>query len=183
MHHLWLIECGTFEGVVGGEWCKACKSPSVDIIRIDFHWELQRCIFWPEWKVSWHFYRTRVRSLAMLATNWLTNWLIHSCLVNLMLVNDANCLIMSQQLLKAVKMPTQNLLLMLAMRIVLETVCCRFGSWGLVIKLNFCSDFEQFGQDFKAEVQARFWSWSLVSVLLLVFGWCYEVESRSIFWS
>ena len=40
----------------GGEWCRACKSPSVDIIRIDFHWELQRCIFWPEWKVSWHFF-------------------------------------------------------------------------------------------------------------------------------
>ena len=26
--------------------------------------------------------------------------------------------------------------------IVLATVCCRFGSWGLVIKLNFCSDFQ-----------------------------------------
>ena len=25
---------------------------------------------------------------------------------------------------------------------VLATVCCRFGSWGLVIKLNFCSDSE-----------------------------------------
>ena len=39
-------------------------------------------------------------------------------------------------------MPTQNLLrllllLMLVMRIVLSTVCCRFGSWGLVKKLNF----------------------------------------------
>ena len=29
---------------------------------------------------------------------------------------------------------------------------------GLVIELNFCSDFEHFGQDFKVEVQARFWS-------------------------
>ena len=27
---------------------------------------------------------------------------------------------------------------------------------GLVIKLNFCSDFEHFGQDFEVEVQARF---------------------------
>ena len=26
----------------------------------------------------------------------------------------------------------------------------------LVIKLNFCSDFEHFGQDFEVEVQARF---------------------------
>ena len=66
------------------------------------------------------------------------------------------------------KMPTQNLLrllllLMLVMRVVLATVCCRFGSWGLVIKLNFSSDFEhkeglvkilklKFRQDFEAEV-------------------------------
>ena len=27
---------------------------------------------------------------------------------------------------------------------------------GLVIKLNFCSDFEDFGQDFEVEVHARF---------------------------
>ena len=27
---------------------------------------------------------------------------------------------------------------------------------GLVIKLNFCSDFEHFGKDFEVEVQARF---------------------------
>ena len=41
-----------------------------------------------------------------------------------------------------VKMLTQNLfmlllLLMLILRIVLAKVCCRFGSWGLVIMLNF----------------------------------------------
>ena len=49
------------------------------------------------------------------------------------------------------------LLLMLLMRNVLATACCRFGSGGLVIKLNFCSDFDQrFGQDFEVEVQARF---------------------------
>ena len=40
--------------------------------------------------------------------------------------------------------------------LVLATVCRRFGSWGLLTKLNFCSDFEQFGQDFEVEVQARF---------------------------
>merc|ERR1712155_313317 len=99
------------------------------------------------------FYRTRVRSLAMLVTNSVR----HSCLVNLMSVNDANCLMMSQQL----KMPTQNLLrllllLMLMMRIVLATVCCRSGSPDLVITLNFCSDFEHFCQDFEVEVQLRF---------------------------
>ena len=44
-------------------------------------------------------------------------------------------------------------LLMLMMRIVSATVCCRFGSWGLVIKLNFCSDLEH-------KVWSRFWNWS-----------------------
>ena len=78
-----------------------------------------------------------------------------------------------------VKMPTQNLLmlllfLILMMWIVLAAVCCSFGSWGLVIKLNFfSSDFEhafvyrtlqRFGQYFEVEVQARFLSWNLVSI-------------------
>ena len=85
--------------------------------------------------------------------------------------------------------PTQNLLrllllLMLMIRIVLATVCCRFGSWGLVIKLNFCSDFEQkIWSRFEVEVQAKYWGWSLVGILLPMFGWHYEVESWSRFWS
>ena len=54
-------------------------------------------------------------------------------------------------------MPTQNLLmlfllLMLMMRIVLATVSWRFGSWGLVIKLIFCSDF-----GFVWPPQTNFW--------------------------
>ena len=83
-----------------------------------------------------------------------------------------------------VKMPTQNLLmllllLMLMMRIVLATVCCKFGSWSLVIKLNFCSDFEhKVGQDFEVEVQARFEAavcsafcrWCFVEVMKLNLG-------------
>ena len=40
--------------------------------------------------------------------------------------------------------------------ILLATVCSRFGSRGLVIKLNFCLDFEHLSQDFKVEVQATF---------------------------
>ena len=72
-----------------------------------------------------------------------------------------------------VKMPTQNLLrllllLMLVMRIVLATVCCRFGSWGLVTKLNFFRLWALKSRFFEVEVQARFWSWSLVSILLLI---------------
>ena len=82
-----------------------------------------------------------------------------------------------------VKMPTQNLLrllllLMIVMRIVLARVCCRFGSPGLVITLNFCSDFEHFCQDFEVEVrrdfEAEVWSvfccWCLVEVTKLNLG-------------
>ena len=63
-------------------------------------------------------------------------------------------------------MPTQNLsrlflLLILMMRIMLATACCRFGSWGLVIKLNFCSEHK---------VWSRFWSWSLGKILRLDFS-------------
>ena len=52
---------------------------------------------------------------------------------------------------------------MLMKRIVLATVCCRFRSWGLVKKLNFCSDFEH-------KVWSRFWSWSFVKVMKFNLG-------------
>ena len=60
-------------------------------------------------------------------------------------------------------MPTQNLLrllllLMLMLRIVLAIVCCIFVSWGLILKLNFCLDYEH-------KVRSRFWSWCLVEIL------------------
>ena len=41
-----------------------------------------------------NFYRTRVRSLGMLVTNSLTDSLTDSCLVDLLAVNDTNCLMM-----------------------------------------------------------------------------------------
>ena len=114
------------------------------------------------------FYRTRVRSLAMLVSNWLT----HCCLVNLMWP-------------WRVRMPTQNLLrllllLMLMLRNVLTTIRCRFGSWSLVIKLSFCSDLEhkasRFGQDFKVDVHSRFWNWSLIWSLFCY--WCLFVVMK-----
>ena len=109
----------------------------------------------------------------------------------------------------SVKMPTQTLLwflhlLMLMLRIMMATVCCRFGSWGLFIKLYFCSDFEHevwsrfwswssgeilklkfsqcfaavaVGQGFEVEAQVRFWSWIFVNILMLTFCWSCEVES------
>ena len=83
------------------------------------------------------------------------------------------------------------------MRIVLATVCYRFGSRGLVIKLNFCSDFQykvegklKFGQYFAADVWLRLQSWILVKIFnlglvkitslnlveMLTFGWDFEVN-------
>ena len=87
-----------------------------------------------------------------------------------------------------VKMPTQNLLrllllLMLMLRIMLATACW-FGSWRLVIKLNFCSDFEHKARSiFWRWSSGKIWSWSLVSILPLMFCWGYEVESWLRFWS
>ena len=61
---------------------------------------------------------------------------------------------------------------------------CRFGSWGLVIKLNFCSDFEhKVWSRFWSWSSGKIWSWSLVSILLLMFCRGNEVESWSRFWS
>ena len=95
-----------------------------------------------------------------------------------------------------VKMATQNLLkllllLILTMRNVLTTVVCRFGSWSLVMKLNFVQTLStRFGQEFEVEVQAKFWNWSLVSILLLrlgevmkwLFGRDFEVKVWSKCW-
>ena len=89
-----------------------------------------------------------------------------------------------------VKMPTQNLLrllllVMIMLRIMLATVCYKFWSWLLVLKLNFCSDFEHKGwsrfwgwssgkilkldfvQYFAADVLLRLWNWILVEILKL----------------
>ena len=52
-------------------------------------------------------------------------------------------------------------------RIVLATVWCRFGSWGLVwSQCSVQTLITRFGQDFEVEIQARIWRWSLVSILL-----------------
>ena len=79
-----------------------------------------------------------------------------------------------------VKMPTQSLLmllllLMLLMRIMLATVCCILGSWGLVIKPNFCSDFQH-------KVSSRFWSWSSGRILKLEFGQYFAADVLQRLW-
>ena len=86
-----------------------------------------------------------------------------------------------------VKMPTRNflmllLLLMLMMRI--GNIWCGFGSWGFVIKLNFCSDFQhKVWSKFRSCSSGKICSWSLASFFPLIFCRSYEVESWSRFWS
>ena len=125
-----------------------------------------------------HFYRTRVRSLGMLVTNWLTESLTHCRLVNLIDVTLA-CEDENSNLLRLL------LLLMLMMRIVLTTVWCRFGRWfGHKVKFLF----RLWAQGFK--VWSIFWSWCSGKILKLKFGHCfaadtscgYEVQSWSRFW-
>ena len=92
----------------------------------------------------------------------LTDSLTMCCLVNLI------------DMTLGVKMPTQKLrlllLLMLMLRNVSAIVWCRFGSWILVIRSNFCPDFEH-------RVWSRFWSWSSGKIwswsLVSFFCWCF----------
>ena len=67
-----------------------------------------------------------------------------------------------------VKMPTQNLLrlllLLMLMRIVLATIFCRFGRWGLVIKLIFLFRPIALFQDFEAEIWSVFCCWCLIRI-------------------
>ena len=71
------------------------------------------------------------------------------------------------------------LLLMLVMRILLATLCCWFGSWGLVIKLNL---FRlsilvkivnlKFRRDFEAEVWSVFCCWCLMPLFMAIVPIC-----------
>ena len=95
------------------------------------------------------------------------------------------------------------LLLVLVMRIVLATVWCRFGSWGLLINLwalwsRFWSWSSgeilklKFGQYFAADVWLRLRSWILVKIMklglvkilslslveMLMFGWDFKVNAQ-----
>ena len=107
-----------------------------------------------------YFYRTRVRSLAILVTN--------SCSVDSIDVWRYQFKLL--------------LLVMSMMRIMLVTVCCILGSWGK--KPNFCSDFEhKVLSTFLSWSSGKIWSVSLVGILLLMICRGYEVESWSRFWN
>ena len=105
------------------------------------------------------FLSARVRSLGMLVTHWLTPWR----LVNLIDVT-LTCEDASSKLVEVVTVADVD------NEDRVDISLLQIWSWGLDIKLNFCSDFEH-------KVWSRFWSW------LLMFGWGYEVESWSRFLS
>ena len=54
--------------------------------------------------------------------------------------------------------------------------CCILGSWGLVIKPNFCSDFEH-------KVWSRFWCWSSGKIFRLAFGQYFAADVLQRLWS
>ena len=76
-------------------------------------------------------------------------------------------------------MQTQNLLrlillLMLMLRIMLATVWYRFGSWRLVLKLNFCLDFEVDASSRFCDMNSTLGSvvqcWQCFNMILLIWG-------------
>ena len=93
----------------------------------------------------------------------LTNWLTNSCLVNLILLEceDSNSKLVDAVSVADVDCVGNNLLQILKLI---------FGQKGkLLFRLEH-------------KVWSRFWSWSLVSLFLLMFCRGYEVESWSSFW-
>ena len=62
---------------------------------------------------------------------------------------------------------------MLMLRNVLTIVWCRFGSWSLDIKSNFCPDFEH-------KVWSRFWSWCSAEILKLKFSQYFATEEGTL---
>ena len=106
---------------------------------------------------GYHFYRTRVWSLRY-ACQWLTNSLTPSCLFSKLYWSDPGVWRCQPETCWGLL-----LLLMFMMRIVFATVLCILGSWSLVIRPDFCSDFEH-------KVCSRFWCWSSAKIFMLEFG-------------
>ena len=118
---------------------------------------------------SANFYPTRVRSLATLVTHSLTSWLTSWRLVDFIDMT-LGCEVASSKLVEVVTVDED-------IRIVLATVCCRFGNWGFILKLDFAQtlstrfskDFElKFRQYFEAGVWIVFCRWCFVEVMKLV---------------
>ena len=114
-----------------------------ELVRSDIHLDLRQVVTWALF--SYHnFYRTRVWSLGMLVTHWLTDWLTPWRLVNLidatLACKDANSKLV--ELVSVADFDDEDRV---------GTSLLQIWSWGLDIELNFCSDFEH-------KVWSRFWS-------------------------
>jgi hypothetical protein len=95
-------------------------------------------------------------------TDWLTDSLTNSCLVNLIDVTLAcECQLKTCWGSYCYHVDTEGHV----GNSLLQILKLRFGH-----EVKFCSDFEhRVGQDFEVEVQATFWSWSLFSI----WRWCF----------
>ena len=117
-------------------------------------------------------YWTRVRSLAMLVTHWLTHSLTQSLPFNKLDWCDPG-------VWRCQLNTCWGCYWWCWETYWLKTVWCRFGSWSLVIKLNFVRTLStRFGQDlklkFRWDFEAEFWSvfccWCLFEVTKLKLG-------------
>ena len=132
-----------------------------------FQWNIKICT-WLD-----YFYWTRVWSLAMLVSNWLTDWLTHSCLVDLIDVTlaseDANSKLVEDVSVADVDFVDRvgnSLLQIQKLRSVHRAkLLFKLCAQGLVniLKLNF-------RQDFWAGVWSVFSSWCFVEVIKLNHG-------------
>ena len=121
----------------------------------------------------WYFYRTRVRSLAMLVTHSLTHWLTDSCLANLIDVTLA-CKNANSKLVEVVTVAdvdaednVGNSLLQIWELTFGSKAKLLFRLWaqGLVKILKL-----RFRQDFEAGFCSAFCCWCFVEVMKLYLG-------------
>ena len=147
--------------------------------------------------------------LCLSLTNWLTDWLTHSCLVNLIDVTltceDANSELVDvvtvadvdaqkrveDSLLQIWRLKFGHKIKFLS-RLWAFIVWSRFWSWssGEILKLKFSQYFaaDPWLRLYKDYSWSGFWSyvwsrfWSLSVVQMLIFGWDFEVAARSRLW-
>ena len=119
-----------------------------------------------------HFYRTRVRSLGMLVSDSLTDWLTDSCLVNLIDValacEDGNSKLV--EVVTVVEVDDEK-------RVNNSLVQIWKVNFGHKVKFLF----GLWGQGFK--VCSRFWSWCSGKILKLKFGHYFAADAWLWLWS
>ena len=127
------------------------------------------------------FYRTRVRSLVMLVTDWLTNWLTNCCLVNLIDVTltcaDANLKLVDVVTVADEDRVVNNLLQISKLRFGKNAkLLFRLWAQGLVKILKL-----KFRQDFETRACSAFFRWCFVEVMKLNLGRYSEARLGQVF--